>query len=59
MQTIVLILVALVREIALSRETVRLEYIALRRQEEVRTWERPRLRLHPLDRVFRVFLSRL
>ncbi len=59
MQTIVTILVALVREFALSRATLRLENIALRQQMAVLKRERPRPGLHPLDRVFWVFLSRL
>ncbi|MCZ6858793.1 MAG: hypothetical protein O7I42_00685 [Alphaproteobacteria bacterium] len=59
MQTIIMILVAFVREIALSRATLRLENIALRQQVAVLNRERPRPRLHPLDRVFWVFLSRL
>ncbi len=59
MQTIVMILVAFVREIALSRATSRLENVALRQQVAVLKRERPRPRLHPLDRVFWVFLSRL
>ncbi len=59
MQTIVMILVAFVREIALSRATLRLENIALRQKVAVLKRERPRPRLHPLDRVFWVFLSRL
>ncbi len=59
MQTIVKILVAFVREIAVSRATVRLENIALRQQVAVLKRERPRPRLHSLDRVFWVFLSRL
>ncbi len=57
MQTIVMILVAFVREIALSRETVRLESIALRQQVAVLKRERRQPRLRPLDRVFWVFLS--
>ncbi len=61
MQTIVMILVAFVREILTSRATLQLENIALRQQMEVLNRERPRprLRLRPLDRVFWVFLSRL
>ncbi len=59
MRTIVVILVALVREFALSRATLRLENIALRQQMAVLKRERPRPGLHPLDRVFWVFLSRL
>ena len=59
MQTIVIILVAFVREMAMSRATLQLENIALRQQVAVLKRERPRLRLRPLDRVFWVFLSRL
>jgi hypothetical protein len=59
MQTIVMILVAFLREIVLSRATLQLENIALRQQVAVLNRERPRLRLRPLDRVFWVFLSRL
>jgi hypothetical protein len=61
MQTIVIILVAFVREMAMSRATLQLENIALRQQVAVlkRERPRPRPRLHPLDRVFWVFLSRL
>ena len=59
MQTIVMILVAFVREFVLSRATLRLENIALRQQVAVLNRERPRPRLHPLDRVFWVLLSRL
>ncbi len=59
MQMIVMILVAFVREFALSGATVRLENIALRQQVAVLKRETPRPRLHPLDRVFWVFLSRL
>ncbi len=59
MQTIVTVLVAFVREFALSRATLRLENIALRQQVAVLKRERPQPRLHPLDRVFWVFLSRL
>ncbi len=59
MQTIVMILVAFVREIVLSRATLRLENIALRQQVAVLKRERQRPRLHPLDRVFWVFLRRL
>ena len=58
MQTIVMILVAFVREIVLSRATLQLENIALRRQVTVLKREKPRPRLGPLDRVFRVFLCR-
>ncbi len=57
MQAIVTILVALVREIAMSRATLRLENIALHQQVAVLKRERPRPRLHPLDRAFWVFLS--
>ncbi len=59
MQTIIVILVAFVREIVLSRATLQLEIIALRQQLAVLRRERPRPRLRPLDRVFWVFLSRL
>jgi len=59
MQTIVMNLVAFVREIALSRATLQLEIIALRQQVAVLKRERPQPRLRPLDRVFWVFLSRL
>ncbi len=59
MQTIARILVAFVREIAMSRATLQLENIALRQQVAVLKRERPRPRLRPLDRVFWVFLSRL
>ncbi len=59
MQTIVVILVAFVREIVLSRATLQLENIALRQQVAVLKRERPRPWLRPLDRVFWVFLSRL
>ncbi len=59
MQTIVTILVAFFREIAVSHATLRLENIALRHQVAVLKRERPRPRIHPFDRVFWVFLSRL
>jgi len=59
MQTIVVILVALVRAIVLSRTTLPLENIALRLQVAVPKRERPRPLLGPLDGVFWVFLSRL
>ncbi len=59
MQTIVTILVAFFREIALRHATLRLENIALLQQVAVLKRERPRPQLHPLDRVFWVFLSRL
>ncbi len=59
MQTIVMILVTFVREFVLSRATLRLENIALRQQVAVLKRERQRPRLHPLDRVFWVLLSRL
>jgi len=59
MQSIVMILVSFVREIVLSRTTLQLENIALRQQVAVLKRERPRPRLHPLDRVFWVFLSGL
>ncbi len=59
MQKIVMILVAFVREFALSRATVRLENIALRQQVAVLKRERSRPQLRPLDREFWVFLSRL
>ncbi len=59
MQTIVMILVAFVREIPMSRATLQLENIALRQQVAVLKRERPRPRLRPLDRVFWVLLSSL
>ncbi len=59
MQTLVMILVAVVREILTSRATLRLENIALRQQVAVLKRERRHPRLRPLDRVFWVFLSRL
>jgi hypothetical protein len=59
MQTIVVILVAFVREIFLSRATLHLENIALRQQVAVLKQERPRPWLGPLDRVFWLFLFRL
>ncbi len=59
MQTIVMILLAFVREIAMSRATLQLENIALRQQVAVLKRERRQPRLRPLDRVFWVFLSRL
>ena len=59
MQTIVVILVAFVREIVLSRATLQLENIALRQQVAVLKRERPRPWLRPLDRVFWLFLFRL
>ncbi len=59
MQTIVMILVAFVREIPMSRATLRLENFALRQQIAVLKRERPRPQFRPLDRVFWVFLSRL
>ena len=59
MQTIVMILVALVRETVLSRATLQLENIALRQQLAVLKRERPRPCLRPLDRLFWVFFSRL
>ncbi len=59
MQTIVVILVALVREIVLSRATLQVENIALRQQVAVLKRERLRPWLRPLDCVFWVFLSRL
>ncbi len=59
MQTIVVILVAFVREIVLSRATLRLENIALRQQVAVLKRARPRPWFRPVDRVFWVFLSRL
>ena len=59
MQTIVVIFVAFVREIVLSRAALQLENIALRQQVAVLKQERPRLWLRPLERVFWVFLSRL
>ncbi len=59
MQTIVMNLVAFVREIVLSRATLQLEIIALRQQVAVLKRERPQPRLRPLDRVFWVLLSSL
>lgn len=59
MQTIVVILIAFVREMVLSRETLQLENITLHQQVAVLKRERPRPRLRPLDRVFWIFLSRL
>ncbi len=59
MQTIVVILVAFVREIVLSRARLQLENIALRQQLAVLKRDRPRPQLHPLDRVFWVLVSRL
>ena len=59
MQMIVVILVAFVREIVLSRARLQLENIALRQQVAVLKRDRPRPQLHPLDRVFWVFVSRL
>ncbi len=59
MQMIVVIPVALVREIVLSRATLQLENIALRQQAAVLKRERPRSWLRPFDRMFWVFLSRL
>ncbi len=59
MQTIVMILVAFVREILTSRATLWLENIALRQQVAVLKRERRQPQLRPLDRVFWVFLSRL
>ena len=56
---IVVILVAFVREIVLSRARLQLENIALRQQVAVLKRDRPRPQLHPLDRVFWVFVSRL
>jgi hypothetical protein len=56
MQKIVMILVAFVREFVLSRATLRLENIALRQQNAVLKRERPQPQLHPIDRVFWVFL---
>ena len=53
-----MVLVAFVREIVLRRATLPLENIALRQQVSVLKRERPRPWLRPLDRVFRVFLSR-
>jgi len=58
MQTIVMILVAFVRNFVLSRATLQLENIALRQQVAVLKRERPRPQLRPLDRVFWVFLYR-
>ncbi len=57
MQTIVVILVAFVREFVLSRATLQLENIALGQQVAVLKRKRPRPWLRPLDRVFWVFLS--
>ena len=59
MQTIVVILVAFVRNIVLSRVRLHLENIALRQQLAVLKRERPQPFLRPLDRVFWVYLSRL
>ncbi len=59
MQTIVVILIAFVREIVLSRATLQLENIALRQQVVILKRERPRPWLRPLDRVFWVLISRL
>ena len=59
MRTIVMILVALVRETVLSRATLQLENISLRQQLAVLKRERPRPCLRPLDRLFWVFFSRL
>ena len=59
MKTIVMILVAFVHEIVLSRATLQLENVALRQQVAVLKRERPRPRLHPLDRVFWVLLFHL
>jgi len=58
MQTIIMILVAFVRNFVLSRATLQLENIALRQQVAVLKRETPRSRLRPLDRVFWVFLCR-
>ena len=55
MQMIVVILVAFVREIVLSRARLQLENIALRQQVAVLKRDKPRPQLHPLDRVFWVF----
>jgi hypothetical protein len=57
MQSIVMILVAFVREFALSRATLQLENIALRQQVAALKRERPRPWLRSYDRVFLVFLS--
>ena len=54
MQTIVMILVAFVREIAMSRATLQLENIALRQQVAVLNRERPRPQLRPLDGIVRL-----
>ena len=59
MQMIVKIFVAFARDIALSGATLRLENIALRKPVAVVKRERPRLRLHPFECVFWVFLFRL
>ncbi len=59
MQTIVVIFVAFVREIVLSRATLQLENIALRQQVAILKRERPQPWLRALDRMFWVFLSRL
>jgi hypothetical protein len=59
MQKNVMIIVAFVREIVPSRATLRLEKIALRQQVAVLKRERPRPRLHLLDRMFWFFLCRL
>ncbi len=59
MQSIVMILVAFVREFALSRATLQLENVALRQQVAVLNRERRQPRLRPIDRVFWAFFSRL
>ena len=59
MQTIDVILVALVREIILSRATLQLENVALRQQVAVMMRERLRPWLCQLDRVFWVILFHL
>ena len=59
MRTIIVILVAVVREIGLSRATLQLENIALRQQMAILKRERPRPWFRPLDRVFWVIPSRL
>jgi hypothetical protein len=55
MQAIIVIFVAFVRDIVLSRAGLQLENIALRQQVAVLKRDKPRPRLRPLDRVFWVF----
>ncbi len=59
MQTVIVILVAFVRAIVLSRAGLQLENIALRQQVAVLRRDRPRPQLRPLDRLFWVYLFRL